>query len=163
LVRRSADRPSRDLPPPPFLFRHRRARRGAWHGADDFRYRGCAPIEPDTITLKQLSSWRRDMFSRFIARARSTFTIAESVERLGVMPPAPGVARSAFKPLGKQGSRSFGFLSPQGRIDGMPRTRQLPDLFRPRYSRLALPARRPEKWPIQALFSWIHSLGEIVG
>src|SRR6266851_2753975 len=45
----------------------------------------------------------------------------------------------------------------------MPRTRQLPDLFRPRYSRLALPARRPEKWPIQALFSWIHSLGEIVG
>src|SRR6266404_6918358 len=45
----------------------------------------------------------------------------------------------------------------------MPRTRQLPDLCRPRYPRLALPARRPEKWPIQALFSWIHSLGEIVG
>src|SRR4029077_10046521 len=45
----------------------------------------------------------------------------------------------------------------------MPRTRQLPDLFRPRYSQLALPARQPEKWPIQALFSWIHSLGKIVG
>jgi hypothetical protein len=57
------------------------------------------------------------MFSRFMARARSAFTIAESVERLGVMPPAPGVARSAFKPLGQQGSRIFGFLSPQGRID----------------------------------------------
>src|SRR5947208_10361151 len=45
----------------------------------------------------------------------------------------------------------------------MPRTRQLPDLFRPRYSRLALPARRPEKSPIQVLCSWIHSLAEIVG
>src|SRR5437667_9847182 len=44
----------------------------------------------------------------------------------------------------------------------MPRTRQLPDLFRPRYPRLALPARRPEKWPIQAPLSWIHSPGEIV-
>jgi hypothetical protein len=30
---------------------------------------------------------------------------------------SPGVARSAFKPLGQQGSRIFGFLSPQGRID----------------------------------------------
>jgi hypothetical protein len=37
LVRRAPDQPSRNLPPPPFLFRHRRARRGAWHGADDLR------------------------------------------------------------------------------------------------------------------------------
>ena len=29
LVRRAPDQPSRNLPPPPFLFRHRRARRGA--------------------------------------------------------------------------------------------------------------------------------------
>src|SRR3984893_7990562 len=35
LVRRAPDQPSRNLPPPPFLFRHRRARRGARHGADD--------------------------------------------------------------------------------------------------------------------------------
>jgi hypothetical protein len=38
LVRRAPDPPSRNLPPPPFLFRHRRARRGAWHGADDLRW-----------------------------------------------------------------------------------------------------------------------------
>src|SRR6266478_3280148 len=37
LVRRAPDQPSRNLPPPPFLFRHRRARRAAWHGADDLR------------------------------------------------------------------------------------------------------------------------------
>src|SRR6267142_5451335 len=29
LVRRAPDQPSGNLPPPPFLFRHRRARRGA--------------------------------------------------------------------------------------------------------------------------------------
>jgi hypothetical protein len=29
LMRRAPDQPSRNLPPPPFLFRHRRARRGA--------------------------------------------------------------------------------------------------------------------------------------
>src|ERR1700730_18232911 len=29
LVRRAPDQPSRNVPPPPFLFRHRRARRGA--------------------------------------------------------------------------------------------------------------------------------------
>src|ERR1700681_610686 len=38
LVRRAPDQPSRNLPPPPFLFRHRRAHRGAWHGADDLRW-----------------------------------------------------------------------------------------------------------------------------
>src|ERR1700719_1178711 len=37
LVRRAPDQPSRN-PPPPFLFRHRPARRGAWHGADDLRW-----------------------------------------------------------------------------------------------------------------------------
>ena len=31
------DQPSRNLPPPPFLFRHRPARQGAWRGADDLR------------------------------------------------------------------------------------------------------------------------------
>jgi hypothetical protein len=38
LVRRAPDQPSRNLPSRPFLFRHQRARRGAWHGADDLRW-----------------------------------------------------------------------------------------------------------------------------
>ena|SRR5712671_4204411 len=38
LVRCAPDQPSRNLPPRPFLFRHRRARRAAWHGADDLRW-----------------------------------------------------------------------------------------------------------------------------
>jgi hypothetical protein len=37
LARRAPDQPFRNLPPPPFLFRHLRVRRGAWHGADDLR------------------------------------------------------------------------------------------------------------------------------
>jgi hypothetical protein len=37
LVRRAPEQPCQNLLPPPFLFRHRRARRGAWHGADDLR------------------------------------------------------------------------------------------------------------------------------
>src|SRR5258707_15179623 len=32
LVRRAPDQPSRNLPPPPFLFRHRRAHSGALQG-----------------------------------------------------------------------------------------------------------------------------------